>query len=121
MGRLTVVFGAALVLVGIVGYAASGAASVTALIPAFVGGPMVVAGLLMARPSTRSFGFYSAIVLAGIMALGSLRGVAGLLGGDFSGPALIQLALFLASAGFVVFAARKALAGRRGGARPMGV
>lgn len=120
MGKLALGFGVALILVGVVGYVASGAASVTALIPAFVGVPMLVAGWMMGRANLYRVGLYSAIVLAVVLALGSLRGVAGLLGGEFSGPALIQLVLFLASVGFVVLAAREVFAGRRGGSRPMG-
>ena len=59
MGRLTVGFGVVLILVGVVGYFASGAASATALIPAFVGVPMAVAGWMMTRPNLRAVGLYS--------------------------------------------------------------
>jgi hypothetical protein len=117
MVRMTVGFGVALVVVGVGAYLVTGGASVTALIPAFVGVPMVVAGLLMARPRVRPVGFYSALALALLMALSSLRGVAGLLGGEVSGPALIQLVLFVASIGFLVVAAREVRAGRWTGAR----
>jgi hypothetical protein len=120
MSRLTIGFGVVLVLIGVAGYVASGSVSVTALIPAFIGVPMAVVGWMMGHPNLHAAGLYSAIALAVIMALGSLRGVAGLLVGDFSEPALIQLVLFLASIGFVVFAAREVFAGRRGGSRPMG-
>jgi hypothetical protein len=89
MGRLTMGFGAVLVRIGVVGYVAAGTASVTALIPDFIGVPMTVAGWLVARPNLRAVELYSALVLAVLMALGSLRSLAGVLGGDFSGAYVI--------------------------------
>ncbi len=118
MGRLTIGFGAVLVLVGIAGYVSTGAASATALIPAFIGVPMVAAGWMIGRPNLQKIGLYSAIVLAAVMALGSLRGVVGLLAGDPSGASLLQLFLFLASLIFVVVALGAVLTGGRGGPRP---
>lgn len=115
MRALPIGFGSVLILIGVVGYFASGAASVTALIPTFVGVPMLLAGWMMGRPNLRAAGLCSAMALAVILALGSLRGVAGLLGGEASVPAVIQLLLFLASVGFLVFGVRDALEGRRAG------
>ena len=66
MGRLTIGFGAVLVLVGIAGYVSTGAASATALIPAFIGVPMVAAGWMIGRPNLQKIGLYSAIVLAAV-------------------------------------------------------
>lgn len=85
MSRLTVAFRAVLIVVGVFTYFATGGASVTALILAFIGVPMVVAGLLIARPGLRPVVLYSTMALALVMGLGSLRGVTGLLGGEVSG------------------------------------
>ncbi|QIN78405.1 hypothetical protein GBA65_07565 [Rubrobacter marinus] len=120
MTKLTLGFGVALVLVGVIGYAASGAAGTTALVPAFFGVPMAVAGWMMARPCSRFAGLYSAVALAAILTLGSLRGVKALLGGDSSVASLIQLSLFVASIAYLVAAGREGVSGSRGGgsARP---
>lgn len=120
MGKLTLGFGAVLVVIGVTTYFATGGASVTALIPAFIGLPMLVAGFLMTRPGTYSVGLYLAIALALLMALGTLRGVAGLFGGEVSAAALVNVVLLLMSAGYLAVAAREILAGRRGGSRPSG-
>ena len=60
MARLTVAFGAALILIGVITYFATGQESVTALIPAFVGGPVLLAGLVSLRTEWRSYGLYAA-------------------------------------------------------------
>ena len=49
MQRLTLVIGGILVVLGVVAYVATGAASVTALIPAFVGLLLVICGLIAGR------------------------------------------------------------------------
>jgi hypothetical protein len=76
MARLTVAFGAALILIGVITYFATSQESVTALIPAFIGGPVLVAGLVSLRTEWRSYGLYAAAAL--VLALGTLRGTFGL-------------------------------------------
>jgi hypothetical protein len=44
MGKTTIVFGLALIVLGIVSYLASGAVSITAMIPAFFGVPLTALG-----------------------------------------------------------------------------
>lgn len=56
--------GAALLLVGIVAYLATGAESITALFPAFLGVPLLVLGLLAGRESARQHAIHGALVLA---------------------------------------------------------
>lgn len=78
-------FGLALVVLGIVGYVGSGAASVTALIPAFIG--LVLAGLGFAGQAEdrRALTMHIAVVVALIGFLGSAMGLAdlpALLAGD---------------------------------------
>ena len=72
MPQITVVFGALLCLVGLGFYARTGA--VTALIPAFIGLPMVVAGLLARREALRRHAMHAAALLGTLGLLGSLRG-----------------------------------------------
>lgn len=112
---LTVWFGVGLVLIGVLGYVVSGAASITALIPAAIGVLMLGAGALMARTGLRSVGLALAVVLAALLAYGSTRGVAGLLSGDVSASTVISSFLLVVSIAFVVVAVRKALRGRRTG------
>ena len=117
MGRLTLGFGVVLVLIGVVTYFATGRESITAMIPAFIGLPVLLAGFLITRPGTRSFGLYLAIALALLMAFGTLRGVAGLFEGDLSSSTVINVVLLLMSAGYLVAAAREVFAGRKSGSR----
>ncbi len=77
--------GLALVVIGIVAYVGSGAASVTALIPAFLGAILAaLGGVAMARPAARRHALHAAAAVALLGFLGSLRGIAdffALLGG----------------------------------------
>ena len=105
MARLTVAFGAALILIGVITYFATGQESVTALIPAFIGGPVLVAGLVSLRTEWRSYGLYAAAALV-LLALGTLRGTFGLLGGEASSATVITAVLLVASVGFVALCVR---------------
>ena len=100
MARLTIAFGAALILIGVITYFATGQESVTALIPAFVGGPVLLAGLVSLRTEWRSYGLYAAAGLVLLLALGTLRGTFGLLGGEVSSATVINTVLLVASVGF---------------------
>jgi uncharacterized membrane protein len=75
MPQTTVVFGVLLCLVGVAFYAGTGAASVTALIPAFLGLPLVVAGWLARREGLRRHAMHASALLGTLGVLGSLRGV----------------------------------------------
>src|ERR671913_924914 len=107
MARLTVAFGAALILIGVITYFATGQESVTALIPAFIGGPVLLAGLVSLRTEWRSYGLYAAAALVVLLlALGTLRGTFGLLGGEVSSATVINAVLLVASVGFVALCVR---------------
>ena len=93
MSQTAVVFGVLLCLIGVGFYAGTGAASVTALIPAFLGLPLVVAGLLARREGLRRHAMHAAALLGTLGILGSLRGVAKLpallTGGEVARPAAV--------------------------------
>jgi uncharacterized membrane protein len=93
MPQIAVVFGLLLCLVGVGFYAGTGAASVTALIPAFIGLPLVVAGLLARREARRRHAMHAAALLGTLGLLGSLRGAARLPallgGGEVARPAAV--------------------------------
>lgn len=93
MPQTAVVFGALLCLVGVGFYAGSGAASVTALIPAFLGLPLVAAGLLARREGLRRHAMHAAALVGTLGVLGSIRGAvqlpALLAGGEVARPAAV--------------------------------
>lgn len=70
--------GAALLLVGIIAYLATGAESITALFPAFLGLPLLVLGLLAGRESARQHAIHGALVLALLGVLASAMPLADL-------------------------------------------
>lgn len=70
---LTIVGGVCLVLVGVGFYFGTGTNSVTALIPAFVGGPLLLCGLAAINPKLLKTAIHIAAVLALLAAVGSSR------------------------------------------------
>jgi lysylphosphatidylglycerol synthetase-like protein (DUF2156 family) len=76
MARITVVFGILLILLGVVGYFASGQQSWTALIPAIFGAVLaILGGIAAAKPSLNKHVMHVA-VLIGLLGLGgSIGGV----------------------------------------------
>jgi hypothetical protein len=75
MTRLTVVIGAVLVVLGVVVYVATAAASVTALIPSLVGVLLLLCALLARKPGWHRHGIHAALVVALLGALGTLMNV----------------------------------------------
>jgi hypothetical protein len=75
MANTTIGFGGALVLLGLVGYVATGAQSPTALIPAAVGLVLLVLGLLARRPGARMHAMHGAALVALVGFGGSVRGL----------------------------------------------
>jgi hypothetical protein len=82
MAKRTIFFGAALVLVGLAGYFLTGRQSVTALIPAFVGLPILILGGVGLQPAREKV----ACLIAAILTLLGLGGCA---------PGLIKLVSLL--------------------------
>lgn len=78
MAKMTVWFGVALVVLGIVGFVGSGAASATALIPAVFGIALVVLGYAGQQEERRALTMHIAVVVALLGFLGSAMGVADL-------------------------------------------
>lgn len=77
MTNLTYAIGGILTALGVIAYVATGAASVTALIPAFVGVLLLIcAALAHQRASLRRHAMHAALVIALLGALGSLMNVA---------------------------------------------
>jgi hypothetical protein len=93
MPQVTVVFGVLLCIVGVGFYAGTGASSLTALIPAFLGLPLVGAGLLARREAWRRHAMHAAALVGALGLLGSVRGAAQLPsllgGGEVARPAAV--------------------------------
>jgi FtsH-binding integral membrane protein len=75
MPKVTIGFGAALVVLGLVGYFGSGAESVTALIPTFFGIILAALGVVAQNESRRPHAMHAAAALAVIGLLGSFMGL----------------------------------------------
>lgn len=101
MPQLTITFGVGLILVGVGVYFGTGRESVTALIPAIAGIPMLLAGLAATRPEWYRYGLYAAVALAAILALGTLRGVTALIDGDVTTGSIVNTGLLIVSVVFL--------------------
>jgi hypothetical protein len=72
---VTIVFGLALIAVGVVGFVATGSEHYTALIPAVPGLLLVVLGSLAARPALRKHAMHGAAMVGLLGFLGTVMGV----------------------------------------------
>lgn len=119
MQLITIGYGALLIALGVIGYIASGAASVTALIPAFFGLPVVVLGALALKENIRMHAMHGAVLIGLLGFLGALRGVPDalrvLVGGEVERPAaaVSQGIMALASLVFVVLCVQSFIQARR--------
>ncbi|MBW2525653.1 MAG: hypothetical protein JRI23_15830 [Deltaproteobacteria bacterium] len=120
MPKITQAFAAALIVLGIAGYALSGAASVTALIPAFLGAPVLVFGLLAARPgSRRGLWMHLAVGVMFVGLLGTARALPGaialVMGGEVARPGAVvaQVVMALLCLAYVLLAVRSFVQARR--------
>jgi hypothetical protein len=118
MTRLTTIVGALLVLTGVVAFVVTSTSSVTALIPAFVGGLLLICAAISSRPKLHRHGIHAALVVALIGALGSLMNVVkigDLLAGTAERPAAIltSVILFVLCAVYVAIGVRSFIAARK--------
>ncbi len=119
MVSLSIGLGAFLSLLGFIGYAASGAESITALIPSFFGIPILVLGLLGRKERLRKHMMHVVAALAVIGFAGSARGLASLvdmLGGQEAARPLaviMQSIMALLTLGFVILAIKSFVDARR--------
>jgi hypothetical protein len=122
MPWIAIVYGLALIAVGVVGYVASGGASVTALIPSFLGAPVVVLGALALKERFLKHAMHGAAAVALLGALGSFRGLvqaATWIAGsapERPGATLAQALTALLSIVFLVLAVRSFVKARRSAA-----
>lgn len=118
MVTLTLAVGAVLTLAGIIAYVVTDFASVTALIPAFVGVLILAAGLVARKDSLRRHAIHGALAIALLGVLGSLMNVVRI-GELFAGTAerpaaiVVSLIMFVVLAVYLAFGVRSFIAVRR--------
>jgi hypothetical protein len=118
MTRLTFAIGGILTVVGIVAYVVTGAASVTALIPTFVGLLLLVCAVLARRPTLHRHSIQAALVIAVLGAAGSLMNVVKL-GDVFAGTAqrpsavVVSTIMFVLLVLYIIMGVRSFIAARR--------
>lgn len=72
--RIAIYEGAILVLWGVAAYIISGQSSITAMIPSFMGAPLMILGLLSEKiPDMRHHLMHASMVMALLMVLGGAR------------------------------------------------
>jgi len=119
MAQTTLVFGGLLIVLGLASYFGTGGESVTALIPAFFGIALALAGLLARREAWRKHAMHVAAVVGVLGFLGSARGLLQLplllTAGGVERPAavLAQAAMAILMAVFVALCVRSFIAARR--------
>src|ERR1700754_1032541 len=118
MTRLTFATGGILTALGIVAFVATGAASVTALIPTFVGLLLLICAALARRPALHRHSIHAALVIALLGAVGSLMNVVKL-GDVFAGTAerpsavVVSTIMFVLLVVYVIMGVRSFIAARR--------
>jgi hypothetical protein len=120
MPYVSIVFGGLLIAVGLWGKFSTGTESMTALIPAFVGAPLVVAGVLALKESFLKHAMHLASVVG---LLGFLAGAGNLVrvlvkGGDLTGtPGISTILMTVLCLGFVGLCVNSFIQARRRRAR----
>ena len=119
MAPTTIVFGIMLVVLGLVGYVGTGAASVTALIPAFFGAVLGLLGWLGLNERYRKRALHVATVVGVVGFLGAAPGLAALInliaGTEVERPAAVmaQSVMAVLTAVFVGMCLKSFLSARR--------
>jgi preprotein translocase subunit Sss1 len=114
MALTTVIAGILLILVGFVGYLATGRTSVTAMIPAFFGGPLLILGIVALKDQLRKHAMHVAVVLSLLGFVGAVVGLIMNLSSRGSGTSsLFQILMAIVCAVFVVLCVRSFIQARR--------
>ena len=119
MAKITIGLGCVLIALGLGGYVGTGRASVTALIPAFFGLPLLLLGLVALKERMRKHAMHAAALIALLGLVGSLfRIVKKLIVGEeleVSTAVTMQLVMAALCAVFVVLCIRSFIQARRAG------
>ena len=119
MARTTIFFGVALIVLGVVSYVATGAVSITALIPAAFGIVLTLLGVVALNEHRRKHAMHFAVLIGMLGILGTLRGLAAMprvvSGGDVERPAAViaQGIMAILMIVYVALGVRSFIAARR--------
>lgn len=121
MVRITLLLGSVLVVIGLLFYfvVGGGSTSVTALIPAFLGIPFLVLGLLGRKERFRKHAMHGAVVFALIGLMGTASGLLNVVtllsGGDVERPnaVIAQALVAVLCIGYIVLGVRSFIEARR--------
>ena len=118
MAKPTILVGLVLILMGVGGYFGSGMVSITALIPAFFGVPILLLGFVAQNEARRKHAMHGAILLALLGFGGSVPGLlklGSLLSGSAERPLSIAMQSLMAVllAVFIVLCVRSFIAARK--------
>lgn len=119
MAKITLWFGLALIVVGVVGFVGSGAESVTALIPAVFGVVLAALGIIGADDNRRMMAMHIAVLIAIVGIIGSVGGLVILpdllSGNDVERPWAVgvQSVMALGLVAYVALGVRSFIAARR--------
>jgi hypothetical protein len=115
MPSLTRLVGFLLILLGVVGYVGTGAASITALIPAMVGALFLILALAARSPQARKHVMHAAVALALVLVLGVVpRILSAVSAGQAGRPAVLaQIAMAVILIGYVLMGVKSFVDARR--------
>jgi hypothetical protein len=119
MPIITLIYADLLIILGLYGYFGTGTTSITALIPAFFGIALNIAGAISFKPNLRAVGMHAAVVLAFLGFAGSVPGLLKfpqlLSGGEVTRPfaVLSQSIMAIASAIFILLSVRSFIDARK--------
>ena len=115
MPTATRLVGYLLIAIGLIGYLATGGASLTALIPAMLGAVMLVLALVARSPEARKHAIHFAVAIALISVAGTLpRLFPAVMAREFQRPAVLsQAAMVLVLALYVLLGVKSFIDTRR--------
>jgi uncharacterized membrane protein len=119
MPTVSIMFGIILIIIGIIGYFGLGSQSITALIPAFLGLPVLILGILGLNENRLKTTMHIASVLMLLGLLGTFNGVIkffNMIGGtqvERPEAIIVQTIMALLSFVFLVFAVKSFIDARR--------
>ena len=115
MVSVTRVVGFLLILLGVVGYIATGGASITALIPAFFGAVFLVLALVARSPEARKHAMHAAVALGLVGLIGTVpRILPAVNSGDITRPAVMaQIAMATILVVYVLLGVKSFIDARR--------
>ena len=123
MPRITILYAALMILLGVGGYFGSGRASATALIPSFIGVAILACGLLALKGKFVMHVMHGALLLALIAVIGGFKRGPLMIGAALDGTAERPLAVWVTtimvalSIGFIVLGIRSFVQVRKARAR----